>query len=155
MSEFDVTIEPPPAFDITLEPPPDLVLQLGAQQGHQGIPGPAGGQLNVDAGAALNGHRVVAFGGDGRLIHASADNLAHVFAIAGLIEQAAAEGDPLPVRTHGSIEFSGWAWAPGPVFLGLDGQPVQSLPPQALVSLPIGRGDGAHLFINLQPPVVL
>lgn len=155
MSEFDVTIEPPPAFDITLEPPPDFVLQLGAQQGHQGIPGPAGGQINGTAGATLNGHRVLAWDSTGRLVHASADNLDHLLAIAGLTESSAVESEQIPLKTSGPIEFSGWSWSRGPVLLGLNGQLVQSIVPGALFVQPVGLGDGTRLFIDIKTPYAL
>jgi hypothetical protein len=155
MSDFDITIEPPPAFDVSIDAAPEVSLTLGAQQGHQGIPGPAGGQLNAAAGATLNGHRVLAWDATGRLIHASADNLDHLLAIAGLTEASAVEGDQIPIKASGPIEFSGWSWSRGPVLLGLNGQLVQSIVPGALFVQPIGLGDGTRLFIDIQTPYVL
>jgi len=155
MSEFDVTLTPPPELNLVLEPPAEFGLQLGAEQGHQGIPGEAGGQLTAVAGATLNGHKAVAYGADGRLVHASADNADHLLALAGILEVSAAAGEPVPVRDSGLVEFSGWAWAPGPVLVGLNGQLVQAIPVGAVYVQAIGRGEGTRLFIDVQSPYSL
>jgi len=50
-----------------------------------------------------------------------------------------------------AIEFSGWSWSAGPVWYGTAGQLTQTQP--AGYPRVIGRGDGARLFLDFQPPV--
>lgn len=123
--------------------------------GAQGPIGPSGGELTAVAGAALNGHRAVAYAPDGRLVLASCDNPDHLLAVAGLIEVSAAEGETVPLRISGAVTLSGWAWSAGPVLLGLNGQLVQDVPAGAVFVQALGRGDGTRLFVDLQPPYSL
>jgi hypothetical protein len=126
-----------------------LTLNIAADQGPAG---PPGGQITATAGATLNGHRAVAYGSDGRLVHADAGELDHVFAFAGVITEAAVEGESLAVHGPGeAIEFSGWSWSAGPVWYGVTGQLTQTQP--AGYPRVIGRGDGSRLFLDFQPPV--
>ncbi len=165
IADIIVTIDATPPVSITfdggtqptivVEEQPAVVVALPGTQGLPGPIGPAGGQLNAEAGGTLNGHRAVAVASDGRLQHASADNPDHALAVLGIIEQAVVIGETVPVRSNDVIEFSGWAWAPGPVLLGLDGQLTQTLPPSAVFEQTIGRGNGTRLLVDLQPPIDL
>lgn len=126
-----------------------ITLELGAEQG---LPGPSGTDLIGTAAATLNGHRAVAWQ-SGELVHADSSSLEHLFALAGLVESAAAAGDSVSVRSSGVITYSGWSWVAGPVWYGADGALTQTQPsgyPRV-----IGRGDGQRLFIDIQPPVAV
>lgn len=142
-------------FDITIIPPPPIDLVLGAQQGHQGPPGPAGADLTAIAAAVLNGHKAVAYQADGRIVHASCDNLGHMLTVVGVITAAAGPDEQVAVKASDVIEFTGWAWVPGPVLLGIDGALTQTLPPGALFAQTVGRGAGTRLFVSLQPPILI
>ena len=50
----------------------------------------------------------------------------------GVVDRAYAPGESAEVKTAFPLAHAGWAWAPGPVFLGLAGQLTQVLPPGAL-----------------------
>lgn len=133
------------------------VLEVGQGQvltltlaGEQGLPGPAGTDLTGVAASTLNGHRAVAWQG-GLLVHADSSNIAHLFALAGVIEAAAAAGDTVPIKAAGVVTYSGWSWSAGPVWYGTDGSLTQTQP--AGYPRVIGRGDGQRLFIDIQPPV--
>lgn len=156
MSELITVITPPPAVATVVQPPAPIGTQLAIGQGPAGPAGPqgpVGGNLTGIAATTLNGHRAVAWSVDGQLVHADASNAAHVFALAGLIESAAASGESIAVRTAGLVSHAGWAWADGPVWFSADGQLTQTMPagyPRA-----IGRGAGQHLNIDIQPPVAV
>lgn len=113
----------------------------------QGLPGPPGEGVFGVAATTLNGHRAVAWQ-NGELVHA--DPSAPV-AIAGVIESAAAIGDTVPVRSSGVVTHSGWSWSSGPVWYGADGALTQAQP--AGYPRVIGRGEGARLYLDIQPPV--
>lgn len=118
--------------------------------GPRGQSGPAGGDFYGTAAATLNGHRAVAWQA-GELVHADSSSLEHLFALAGLVESAAAAGESVSVRSSGVVTYSGWSWVAGPVWYGADGALTQTQPsgyPRV-----IGRGDGQRLFIDIQPPV--
>lgn len=142
---------------------PGVVLQttLEVGQGPSGPPGPAGpasgSGAEYPAAVAVSGHRVVALDEAGEVFAASADTLSHALRVAGVTLGAAAEGEPVTVQSIGPVEFSGWAFTPGqPVFLGLAGALVQSLPPGAVFSLVIGTALSAtRVAVRLQPPIVL
>ena len=145
------------AFDAWLEPDalarldvagPNVVVTLGPyiEVVTTGGGGPAG-----VASSTINGHRFVAWQSDGTLAHAQPGDL---FAIAGLTTSAATVGQPVAALSEGAVAFSGWSWAPGPVFLGVDGTLTQTLPASGWVVV-VGRGDGTRLFITIQPPVAV
>lgn len=148
-------ILPPPVLQSTVQPAPSIQTTLTVGQGPAGPagqPGPSGGDLTGTAATTLNGHRAVAWQ-SGELVHADSSNVAHLFALAGLVESAAAAGDSVAVRASGVIAHSGWSWVAGPVWYGADGALTQTQPsgyPRV-----IGRGEGARLFIDIQPPVAV
>lgn len=124
-----------------------ITLEMGAEQG---LPGPSGTDLIGTAATTLNGHRAVAWQA-GELVHADSSSLEHLFALAGVVESAAAAGDSVSVRSSGVVTYSGWSWVAGPVWYGADGALTQTQPPG--YPRVIGRGDGQRLFIDIQPPV--
>lgn len=146
-------ILPPPVLQSTVQPAPSIQTTLTVGQGPAGPTGPtgpSGGDLTGAAATTLNGHRAVAWQA-GELVHADSSSLEHLFALAGVVESAAAAGDSVSVRSSGVITYSGWSWVAGPVWYGADGALTQTQPsgyPRV-----IGRGDGQRLFIDIQPPV--
>ena len=124
-----------------------ITIDLGADQGLPGPPGPAGVDLSGVAAATLNGHRAVAWSA-GLLVHADPST---PVALAGVIESAATIGETVSVRASGVVTHSGWSWSAGPVWYGASGALTQTQP----VGYPrvIGRGDGTRLYLDIQPPV--
>ena len=159
IGDLTIVITPPPAISTTLQPPAQTTTTLAVGQGPagpQGLQGVRGDVvLELVAAATINGHRAIADNGAGQAVHADAATLAHGLAIVGISDGAAALGAVVSARTGGPMHFSGWSWAPGPVFLGLDGVLTQSVPPSAVIALVLGYGNGEQLTINIQPAVAL
>ena len=135
------------------------IVEVGQQgpPGRQGPPGPAGDAITVKVGPqAISGHSVVACNAHGELIAADATNPAHRGAVLGVVADAYSPGDDAVVQTGFVLEHSGWAWAPGPVLVGLAGQLAQALPPGALFSQVIGEALSAtRVLIDINPPITL
>jgi len=135
------------------------IVELGQQgpPGRQGPPGPAGDAITVKVGLLpISGHSVVACDAQGELIAADATNPAHRGAVLGVVADAYSPGDDAVVQTGFVLEHSGWAWAPGPVLVGLSGQLAQAPPAGALFSQVIGQALSAtRVLIDINPPITL
>ena len=124
--------------------------------GPPGPPGPGGNAQLVPAAQPVSGHSVVAVDASGQLVPADCTNAAHRGAVLGVVDRAYSPGESAEVKTGFPLTHSGWAWAPGPVFLGLAGQLTQSLPPGALFSQVIGQAvSPTRVLIDVQPPINL
>lgn len=132
-----------------------------AEQGPPGPRGPIGpsGGNAVTATAAVNlgGHRIVLLNSDGEADYARADELTHASIVLGMTSHAAAEGTSVDVVRIGELEEVSWDWTLNqPVYLGLDGVPVQSLPYNATFSLVIGFPiTPTRLFLSIREPIIL
>lgn len=126
-------------------------------RGIQGVPGPAGGATTVTVGALpLSGHSAVACDAAGLLVKADCTDLAQRGAVMGLVANACSPGDQAVVQTGYTLEHAGWSWAPGPIFVGVGGGLVQSLPPGAVFSQVVAHALSATLvLIDIQPPIAL
>lgn len=156
-------------IQILAQQPDDSVLQevvesveilTTAEQGPrgiQGIPGPAGGATTVTVGPLpLGGHSAVAADATGLLVKADCTNPAHQGAVIGLLANAYSPGDQAVVQTAFTLEHSGWAWTPGPVFVGAAGQLTQSLPVGAVFSQAVAQALSATLvLVDVQPPITV
>ena len=135
------------------------LVELGEQgpRGIQGIPGPAGGATLITVGAApISGHTAVALGSDGLLIYADCTNPAHLGAVLGVVANAYGAGDPAVVQTSFDISHAGWAFTLGPVFAGVGGAIVQTLPMGAVFAQVVGYALApTRIRIDVQPPIVL
>lgn len=135
------------------------LVELGEQgpRGIQGIPGPAGGATLITVGASpISGHAAVALGADGLLIYADCTNPAHLGAVLGVVANAYGAGDPAVVQTSFDLSHSGWAFTPGPVFAGVGGAIVQTLPPGAVFAQVLGYALSAtRIHIDVQPPIAI
>lgn len=139
--------------------PPAVVVTRGipGPEGKRGPPGPAGDAITVKVGPlSISGHSLVACNALGELIAADATNPAHRGAVLGVVADAYSPGDDAVVQTGFVLEHSGWAWAPGPVLVGLAGQLAQALPPGALFSQVIGEAlSSTRVLIDINPPITL
>lgn len=125
--------------------------------GPRGVPGPAGDAQTVPVGPSpLSGHTIVAADANGELIYADASNAAHRFAVLGLIDSAYSPGEDAVVQTGFIVEHLGWTWTPGPVFLGLGGAIVQTVPGSAVFCQVVGLALSAtRVLVDIQPPITI
>ncbi|MFG0598377.1 hypothetical protein ACF8OH_26995 [Delftia sp. WSY_9] len=125
--------------------------------GRQGQPGPPGGATTVKVGPMpISGHSVVVCDSAGELVAADATNPAHRGAVLGVVADAYSPGDDAVVQTGYVLEHSGWAWAPGPVLVGLAGQLTQAPPAGALFAQVIGQAlSSTRVLIDINPPITL
>lgn len=125
--------------------------------GRQGQPGPPGGATTVKVGPVpISGHSVVACDSAGELVAADSTNPAHRGAVLGVVADAYSPGDDAVVQTGFVLEHAGWAWAPGPVLVGLSGQLAQAPPTGALFAQVIGQAlSSTRVLIDINPPITL
>lgn len=129
---------------------------VSGPQGKPGPVGPAGGATLVPVAAPLNGHSVVAADAGGALVPADCTLAAHLGAVLGVVAIAYVPGDDAAVQTAFVLEHAGWSWAAGPVYVGVAGALVQTLPPSALFCQVVGFALSAtRVLIDLQPPIQL
>jgi hypothetical protein len=136
------------------------LLEVGTQgpPGPRGPIGPSGGNaVTAVAAVALGGHRIVLLNADGEADYARADEITHASIVLGMTSHAAVEGADVDVLRIGELEEVSWSWTLNqPVYLGLDGLPVQSLPYNATFSLVIGFPiTPTRLFISIREPIIL
>lgn len=129
------------------------------------VPGPMGGdgppgasaqgnrsETAVQAAVTLGGHKAVR-GTPAGAVYASAAILADLGTVIGVTTGAAAAGADVAVVSSGAIDEPSWAWAPGPVWLGLDGNLTQ-IPPAGAFVQQIGVAVGpTRLIVSLGPPI--
>lgn len=109
------------------------------------VPGPMGGdgppgasaqgnrsETAIRAAVTLGGHKVVRGTAEGA-VYASAAILADLGTIIGVTTGAAEAGADVAVVSSGAIDEPTWSWAPGAVWLGLDGNLTQIPPAGAFV----------------------
>lgn len=161
----------PPAQAVT-----EVLIQPGAQQvqdlrsaafvvlagqpgrkGDKGEPGPAGGAIiQKVASVPMSGHRMVAPIDANQVVYADCSTLLNRINTLGLSLNAASPGGTVDVQRLGEVQHSGWAWTPGAVFLGQDGNLTQTVPPGALFSLIVGFAlDPTTLFIDIGVAITL
>ncbi len=136
------------------------IVTIGGQgpAGPRGPIGPSGGNaVSAVAAVALGGHRIVLLNADGEAVYARVDEITHAPIVLGMTSHAAVEGANVDVIRIGELEEVSWSWTLNqPVYLGLDGLPVQSLPFNATFSLVIGFPiTPTRLFISIREPIIL
>lgn len=134
-------------------------LQVGPQ-GPPGAQGPAGASADQSAtiftaGAALSGHMAVRAVGDGSVLYASADQPGQAGTLVGVTTGAAASGAQVSVVADGPIDEPSWSWAPGPVWLGLNGALTQGLPQSGILQRVGLALSPTRLLVAIQPPILL
>ena len=132
--------------------PADFAQVIVGPPGPPGPPGPKGNAQLVPVAQPISGHSVVAVDASGQLVPADCTNASHCGAVLGVVDRAYSLGESADVKTGFPLPHAGWAWMPGPVFLGLAGQLTQSLPPGALFSQVIGQAvSPTRVLIDVQP----
>jgi hypothetical protein len=116
-----------------------------------GPPGPKGdaGSAPIEriAAFAVGGHRVIAMQSNGQVRHADKDIAGHRLVI-GVSITAAAAGELVNLLELGEVIHSGWAWQPGTIWLGNDGQLTQTLPETGLLIEVARATDPTRIFVN-------
>lgn len=138
---------------------PIAVMAPAAQglPGARGPIGPSGGSTFARiAVRPLSGHRWVYEVDAERVDYASCDDLTNFSTTLGLTLNAAELGGAVDVARRYQVEHEGWSWVRGAVFLGLNGQLTQQLPPQAKFSLVVGFSpEPTVLFVDIGIPFLL
>lgn len=89
-------------------------------------------------GSNLEAFRVVAIV-DGQLVYADHRNLAHAYAVVGILRGAVVTGERVSVLSEGPITNPDWSWIPNePIFLGEDGYLTQTSPTTGFLQ-PLGQ----------------
>lgn len=146
---------------VVLENEPLVVVSVGEQgpAGVPGAPGPSGASvLELVAGEALSGHRVVTTNAGGAVVYASNTVLADALTVLGLTIGAASNGAAVFVQVGGEIVEPSWTWAPhAPVYLAANGLLTQTPPVSpAVFSLVIGfAATATKLVVDVKTPLAL
>lgn len=152
----EVVLSATPPLEVTVAAPISVAITAGLQ-GPAGPPGADGdGVLTLLATGSLGGHRLVAADGAGGVTYASCDAAQDLPAVLGMTLHAAVGGEDIAIRRIGEVEESSWAWTPGqPVYLGLNGVPTQTLPPEAIFGLIVGiPTTPTTLFMAPREPIL-
>lgn len=106
---------------------------IPGRPGDPGPPGPPGGAVIQRLTAhALGGHRLVVPTDAGTVEYADATNTAHINRPVWMTTAAWGSGVLADLVAIGFITEGTWAWTPGvPIFVGLAGMPVQTIPGSA------------------------
>lgn len=153
-----LVIESLQEYAVTVEPPADvLVVTVGEQgpPGRQGIPGPAGGSsLQRLAGESLSALRAV-YELDGHVCLLDYRDTDHIDLLLGITLTAAPAGEPVNVQRSGVIDDASWSWAPGRVWLGIDGRLTQAPPADGFDVLIGAAMSTTRITLNLTDPIEL
>lgn len=131
------------------------VTTVGAQgpRGPQGQIGPSGGSaLTRTANGPISGHRMVVESIPGAVSYASHVDVSHAGRVLGMTLGAAADGDDVDIIRTGRVVHAGWSWAPGMLWLGVDGCLTQT-PPMSGFSQVVGFSDSPDtVFVDIREP---
>lgn len=145
----NVSYTPPP-------PPPNVQLATiyKGDTGAQGPVGPGGGSFTGTAGQVISGHMALRWDDGGDLVYASSDDDdQYSGAYAGISLGAAQDDADVTYQTDGLVTLSGWAWAQGPVFVGLNGALTQTPPTTGILTM-VGYSP-TPTSIDLRAPFVV
>lgn len=159
----EISIAPDQPVEITIEQSTTNVISTVAAQGipgaqgPQGIPGPPGGTQTYNTATSVATHTVVSASGSGGVQPASCMDLTSLGTVVGITTSDNNPGDITAPLMTGIIEDINWTFTPdGRVFLGDNGQLVQTLPPAALFQQVVGIALSAtKVLINIMPPILL
>lgn len=155
----DTVIVAGEAYALVIErdgPPKQIVLQ--GQQGPAGTPGepgPAGGSaVQRIAGETLSSLRVV-YEQDGQVLSLDNSDTDHIYQLLGVTLSAATAGSQINVQTMGSIDDSGWAWTPGPIYLGAGGAITQTPATDGHLVFLGAATSATRINLNINEPIDL
>lgn len=155
MSDPIVVVNRGPIVTLTATRPSSILVQQVPGVGPPGSSGSSVTDLNVVAGDAVGGHRVVVPTATG-WVHADRDVAAHAHGALGLSLGAATSGATVVVRTAGEIVEPSWSWSVGlPVFVGDAGVPTQVAPASGWCRVVGVATSATSLVVCPQSPIVL
>ncbi len=136
----------------------DLVTTITTSggQGPAGPPGDSINYINILAGHALSGHRVVCTNDLGLAVYADNTIAYTADRILGITTSASLHGTIAEVQIVGVLEEPSWAWdITIPLYVGTSGFITQTVPATGYL-YPIGFAmSPTKIFINKQPPIIL
>lgn len=135
----------------------DAVAERGPT-GATGAQGPSGStDLEIVAGSALGGGRVVVIELDGTAEYASQLDPDHRWLSVGVTVGAVAGGATAQVRVAGLLEDGTWTWTPrAPLFLGTNGLLTHVEPAAPAFSRIVAVAVNATtIHVDPQPPITL
>jgi hypothetical protein len=133
------------------------IINIGLP-GEQGATGASGGEvLSRVSGEALSGHMFVSLGADNKIQKSTCMSAISANSLIGITLSSSLYGEEAQVQPLGPITNSGWNFTPNnPVFLGENGQPVQTLPVGAVVSKVVGfAANNTTILLGSYPAIIL
>lgn len=132
------------------------VVEVG-RRGPQGPPGEAvAAGLEITAGIALGGHRMVVVNAAEKAIYADNTNMDHLNSVIGMTIGAVDADAVATVSQWGPIEMTGWSWIlDKPVFLSTNGQVTQTIPSTGFILIIGFPMSATKLDIRIQQPIRL
>jgi hypothetical protein len=125
-----------------------ILVNSGAQGSDQGI--------ELIAGAAIGGHRVITSNSLGQAILASSDNLDHAHKILGLSSGAVSAGARLRIANKEMLEEPTWQWIAGqPLFLSPSGVMAHAPPPAGFILRCGVAITATRAYIDIHQPILL
>lgn len=107
------------------------------------------------AGEPLSGQRVVRLAGIGIVRTASSNDVSQVGLVLGVTSHAADQGDAVAVTVVGPLSDAAWSFAPGPVFLGLNGALVQVPPASGFIQQIATATAPTDIVVERTAPIIL
>ena len=132
--------------------PADFIASLKGEAGGGG----SGGVITGTAAIATSGHRALYPRADGGgLAVASASDVTHAGRVVGISLAAASAGASISYVDDGPIDEPSWSFAPGPVWLGEQGQITQAVPASGFAQIVGTAVAPTRIVVSLQPPILL
>lgn len=119
------------------------------------IPPPGSDAVVAQAGTAVSGQRIVRYATATTVAHASSAVPADAEFVFGLSLNAAAPGADVTVLASGIATFGGWAWTPGPIFLGIDGLMTQTAPSSGFELQVATAITATEILVRIEEPLYL
>jgi hypothetical protein len=110
----------------------------------------ASSDLLINSAETLSGHKVVFATAAGVAPASSADST-HINRAIGITTGASTINQTATVRREGELTESAWAWALGPIYLGIDGTLVQPAPSTGFVQEVAIALTPTKILINIRP----
>jgi len=111
---------------------------------------PPSGLIGLTSGEALAA-RIAVIAVDGEAFAVDPTDADQASQVVGITTTSAAQGEKVLVRSAGVMTFSGWAWAPGPIFYTTAGALTQTL--GADVVCEVARAlDATSIVVDVKSP---
>lgn len=144
--------------------PTSSVVATGLQgptgpQGPKGDTGDPGTGSTVDiqlpTNSVISGWKVIRASNLGFAEYASSDQPSHADTILGISTHSVTDNSLVNVRCSGYMTDNAWSWAPGKLYLGLNGNITQSLPGSGLIQQIGNVLSPNEININIKTSIIL